>query len=290
MIAGHMDEVGFMVKDIDENGFIKIQPLGGWWGHVVLGQELVITTSDKKKITGIVGSTPPHSLSNDAYTKVVKINEMFLDIGVTSKKEVQKLSINIGNMITPKSSFERMGNKNYLKAKAFDNRVGCGVAIETMKNLKDKCLVDLYAVGTVQEEVGLRGAATVTNKIKPDVAIVVDVTLAKDMPNAEKGLKLGGGPVICLMDATCIGDKKLIELAKNTAKKLDMNIEFEIFDRGGTDAGRIHMVGEGVPTIGFAIPTRYIHSHNSIIHFKDYKKLIKLVTELVKEIPSMFKQ
>lgn len=285
MIAGHMDEVGFMVKKIDDNGFIKFQTLGGWWGHILLAQEVTITTSDNNKIDGVIGSTPPHLLKGNARDNVVKPEDMFIDIGITSKKEVEKLNIKPGDMITPKVEFQQMSDENYLKAKAFDNRVGCGVAIEVMKNLKDNCPVELYSVGTVQEEVGLRGAGTVANKIKPDVAFVVDVTLAGDMPGVS-GVdgKLGGGPMVVLMDATCLGNKKLRDLAVEMAKELDINIEFEIFDKGGTDAGRIHMSGEGVPTLGFAVPSRYIHSHTSMIHYKDYKNLIKLITEMTKKI------
>lgn len=285
MIDGHSDEIGMMVKKIDDKGFIKFQTLGGWWGHVMLGQEFNITTEEGNIISSIVGSTPPHLLENGARDKVIKPNKMFLDIGVKDKKEVEKLGIQIGDMITPKVQFEQMGNSDYLKAKAFDNRVGCGVGIEVMKNLEDNCPVDLYTVGSVQEEVGLRGAKTTASYIKPDVAFVVDLTFSGDTPGlSDVDIKLGDGPVIVLMDATHIGNKNLKKLAVKVAKELDLNFKFEIMDKGGTDAGRIHLVGDGIPTIGFAIASRYMHSHNTIIHYQDYKDLIKLVTEMCKKI------
>lgn len=287
MIAGHMDEVGMMVKKIDENGFIKFQTLGGWWGHVLLGQEVEITT-DNGLVIGVIGSTPPHILAPEARTKVVKPEDMFIDIGVKSKEEIDELGIRVGNMITPRSKFEQMANKKYLKAKAFDNRAGCGVAIEAIKKLQ-KCNNEIYAVGTVQEEVGLRGAGTAASKIKPDVAFVVDVTLAGDMPGVS-GIegKLGEGPMVVLMDATCLGNKKLIDLATDTAKEIGIDVKFEILDKGGTDAGKIHTYGEGVPTLGFAIPSRYIHSHSSMIHYDDYNNLIKLIVAMSEKIDNEF--
>jgi len=285
MIDGHMDEVGMMVKKIDDNGFIKFQTLGGWWGHVMLGQEFNITTEQKNIITGIIGSTPPHLLENGSRDKVIKPDKMFLDIGVKNKEEAEFLGIKIGDMITPKSEFKQLGNLNYLKAKAFDNRIGCGIGVEVMKNFKDYCPVDLYTVGSVQEEVGLRGAKTTASKIKPDVAFVVDLTFSGDTPGlSDIEPKLGDGPVIVLMDATHIGNKNLKNLAVNMAEKLGLNYKFEIMNKGGTDAGRIHMVGEGIPTLGLAIASRYMHSHNTIIHYEDYKNLIKLLTEMCKNI------
>jgi putative aminopeptidase FrvX len=285
MVAGHMDEVALLLKKIDERGFIKFQPLGGWWGHVVLGQEFNIITEDNKIITGVVGSTPPHILEPGARDKVMKLENMFIDIGVKDKDEAENLGLQIGDIIIPKVEFERMGNKDYLKAKAFDNRVGCGVAIEVMKNLDKECPVELYSVGTVQEEVGLRGATTSANKVKPDVAFVVDVTLAGDMPGVSGiDAKLGGGPLVILMDAMTLGHRGLSKLAMKVAKDLEMNVEFDIMPKGGTDAGRIHISGEGVPTLGFAVASRYIHSHCSMIHYQDYKDLIKLITEMCKRI------
>lgn len=289
MIAGHMDEVGFMVKSIDDKGFIKFQTLGGWWGHVLLASEVTITTSSGKTIDGVVGSTPPHLLEAGAREKVVKPDDMFIDLGVSSKEQVEEMGITIGDMITPKVEFQEMLDKNYLKAKAFDNRIGCGVAIEVMKNLQSNCPVELYSVGTVQEEVGLRGAGTSSYAVDPDVAFVVDVTLAGDTPNTSGAdTKLGEGPVVVLMDGTCIGNKKLKNLAVQVAEELDMKINFEILTKGGTDAGRIHMSRSGVPTLGFAIPSRYIHSHTSMIHYQDYKDLVTLITEMTKKIDSKF--
>lgn len=284
MISSHMDEVGFIVKKIDENGFIKFHNLGGWWSHSLLSQEVYVINSKGKKITGVIGSKPPHLLENEEKNKVVKLKNMFIDIGASSKEEVHESGIELGDMIVPKLHFEVLYNKNYLKSKAFDNRVGCATALEVFKNI-DNNTFELCIAGTVQEEVGLRGSSTATYKINPDIAINVDVTLAKDTPNiSENENKLGNGPIIVFMDVTHLADKRLKDLAIKTAKELDLNVNLEINEKGGTDAGRIHMNNEGVPTIGFSIPGRYIHTHSSIINYNDYNQLVELVTKFTEKL------
>lgn len=288
MIAGHMDEVGFIVKKIDKNGFIKFQNLGGWWSHSLLSQEVKIITSKGDEITGVIGAKPPHLLEPEERKKVLKIKDMFIDIGASSKEDVENAGIKIGDMIVPKVDFEKLVNKKYLKSKAFDNRLGCAASIEVMNNLHNEPS-NIYSVGSVQEEVGMRGASTVTEKIKPDIAFTVDATIAKDTPNiSDDENKLGNGPLVVVMDAVCIGNKKLRDFALKIVDELNINVELEINDKGGTDAGNVHKNGEGVPTLGFSIPTRYIHTHSSIIHYDDYKNLVKLITEITKRIDNEF--
>src|SRR5512143_1391045 len=171
MLAGHLDEVGFMVKSITKEGFIKFLPLGGWWGHVVLAQRLVIRTR-KGDVLGVVGSKPPHELRDEDRKKVLEVKDMYIDVGATSDWDVKKkLDIRPGDAIVPDSSFAVMANPNLLLAKAWDNRIGCALAAETARRLVgEKHPNTLYAVATVQEEVGLRGAQTSAQKIQPDVA------------------------------------------------------------------------------------------------------------------------
>jgi len=284
MIAGHMDEVGFIVKLIDDNGFIKFQTMGGWVSHTLLAQQVVITTSENKKIRGVIGAKPPHLMNGGEREKALDVEKMFIDIGVESKKKAEKLGIQIGDMITPYIEFKRMANPKYLLAKAWDNRAGCGVAIDVMKNLTDY-YGTIYAVGTVQEEVGLRGAITSANKIEPDIAFVVDVGLAGDMPGvSEVDGKLGKGPQIVIMDSMTIAHKKLKDFVVEVAKELKIPYQLEIMTKGGTDAGRIHMSGSGVPTVGIALASRYIHSHTFMIHLDDYLNTVKLLTEVIKNL------
>ncbi|MDU5983562.1 MAG: peptidase M28, partial [Staphylococcus epidermidis] len=183
MISGHLDEIGFIVTQIDEQGYIYFTPIGGWWNQVMLSQKVTITTESGKEIRGIIGSKPPHALSPEERKKPVDIKNMYIDIGVRNKEEAKEAGIELGNMITPYSEFESLANDKYLTAKAFDNRYGCALAVEVLQQLKDENIdINLYAGATVQEEVGLRGAKVAANLIKPDLAIAVDVGVAYDVP------------------------------------------------------------------------------------------------------------
>jgi endoglucanase len=284
MLAGHLDEVGFMVKSITKEGFIKFLPLGGWWGHVVLGQRLIIRTR-QGDVLGVVGSKPPHELRDEDRKRVLEIREMFIDVGAASDWDVRKkLDIRPGDPIVPDSSFTVMANPNLLLAKAWDNRIGCAMATETLRALGKTHPNIVYAVATVQEEVGLRGAQTSATKIAPDVGIALDVGIAHDTPGTEGDEKLGGGPLIVVYDASVIPNRRLLDLVVDTAEKLKMPLQFETVERGGTDAGRIHMTGEGVPCLSMGIPSRYIHSHVSIIDRRDFDRTVKLLAALVKRL------
>jgi len=285
MLAGHLDEVGFLVKSVTKEGFVKFLPLGGWWGHVVLGQRLVIQTR-KGPVLGVVGSKPPHELRDEDRKKVLEIKDMYVDVGATSDWDVRKkLDIRPGDPILPDSAFAVMANPNLLLAKAWDNRMGCALAAETALRLKGQPHPNtLFAVATVQEEVGLRGAQTSATKIRPDVALALDVGIAHDTPGTEGDEKLGGGPLVVIYDASVIPNRHLRDLVIDTAEKLKMPLQFESVERGGTDAGRIHMTGEGVPSLSLGIASRYIHSHNSIIDRRDFEATVKLLVALVKRL------
>jgi endoglucanase len=283
MLAGHLDEIGFMVKSVTKGGFVKFLQLGGWWGHVVLAQRLRIKTR-KGDVLGVVGSKPPHELQADERKKVIELKDMYIDVGATSDWDVKKrLDIQPGDWIVPDSSFEVMANKNLYLGKAWDNRVGCALAAETARALvKQKHPNTLFAVATVQEEVGLRGAQTSTFKVQPDVAIALDVGIAHDTPGTDGDVTLGGGPLVVIYDATSIPNRGLLQFVQDTAKKLRIPLQYEAVERGGTDAGRIHMSGQGVPTISMGIASRYIHSHVSIIDRRDFDKTVRLLVALVK--------
>ena len=285
MLAGHLDEVGFMVRSITKDGFVKFLPLGGWWGHVVLGQRLIIRTR-KGDVLGVVGSKPPHELRDEDRKKVLEIKDMYLDVGAADGWDVHKqLDIRPGDPIVPDSAFAVMANPDLLLAKAWDNRIGCALAAETAKRLVgQKHPNTLFAVATVQEEVGLRGAKTSASKIRPDVAFALDVGIAHDTPGTEGDEKLGGGPLVVIYDATSIPNRRLRDLVIDTAKAAKIPLQYEAVERGGTDAGRIHLSGEGVPSISMGVPARYIHSHVSIISRRDYEATVKLLVALVKRL------
>lgn len=287
LIAGHLDEVGFMVSKIDDKGFIRFQTVGGWWSQVMLAQRVTIVTK-KGDITGVIGSKPPHILSPEARKKPVEIQDMFIDIGASSKEEAEEWGVRPGDMIVPYFEFTVMNNEKMLLAKAWDNRIGCAIAIDVMKELKGSDHPNVvYSVGNVQEEVGLRGAKTSTYKINPDIGFSVDVGIAGDTPGVtekEAMGKLGAGPQIILYDASLVSHKGLRDFVTNVADELKIPYQFDVIPRGGTDAGSIHLAHQGVPTIAITIATRYIHSHAAILHRDDYENTVKLLVEVIKRL------
>ncbi|NWK85272.1 M42 family metallopeptidase [Staphylococcus sp. GSSP0090] len=288
MVAGHLDEVGFIVTKIDNDGFLRFTPIGGWWNQVMLSQKVTITTDEGKKIRGIIGSKPPHVLSPEERKKTIDMKEMFIDIGVKSKKEAEQFGIEMGNMVTPYSEFETLANQKYLTAKAFDNRYGCALAVDVLQRLKNESIdINLVAGANVQEEVGLRGAKVAANKIKPDLAIAVDVAIAYDTPGMSGQVSdtaIGNGPVVIIMDASNIGHVGFTKHIKDIAKKHNITIQLDTTAGGGTDAGSIHVANEGTPTVSIGVALRYMHSNVSVLHTDDYQNSVALVTEIVKSL------
>ena len=288
MVAGHLDEVGFMITQIDDKGFLKFQTVGGWWSQVMLAQRVTIVTRKGESIIGVVGSKPPHILSPEARKKPVDIKDMFIDIGASSKEEALEWGVLPGDMVTPYFEFTVMNNEKLLLAKAWDNRIGCAIAIDVLKALKDEKHPNIvYGVGTTQEEVNLRGARTAAAKIKPDIGFAVDVGIAGDTPGItvkESASKMGAGPQIVLFDASMVAHKGLRELVVDTAEEYNIPYQFETIPGGGTDAGAIHLTANGVPSLAIGIATRYIHSHAGILHRDDYENAVKLIVAVIKKL------
>ncbi len=286
MIAGHLDEIGFMVKEITDEGYIKFLPLGGWWGHVALAQRVIIKTR-KGDVLGVIGSKPPHILKEEERKKVIEIEDMYIDIGVTKKTDINKIGIRPGDPIVPDCSFTRMHDPKVFLNKAFDNRIGIAAAVAVLNSLKGvKHPNTVFAVGTVQEEVGLRGAGTAAYAVNPDVAFVADVSLAADGPGAEKysKAKMGSGPSIAVFDGSMIPNRRLRDLVIDAAESAKIPYHLTALARGGTDGGRIHISRSGVPCIYMGVATRYIHSHTSMIHHDDFENLVRLLTTIIKKL------
>ena len=285
MLAGHLDEVGFLVAKIENDVYLRLHPIGGWWTHVLLAQKLAVHTQSGKRYVGIVGSTAPHGMSAEQKSKVIDIKAVHLDLGVNSKEAILKLGIRPGDMVVPVAELFSLANPKMLAAKAFDNRIGCAVTIEVLEQLKNiKHKANVFAVGTVQEEVGLRGAKTSAYKIKPDLAIAIDVTLAGDIPGAGPNAKLGDGVAISFADGSVIGAKALINELESIAKEEKIKFSYDMLTAGGTDSGEIHKTHDGVLNCTLSIPSRYIHSHYSIIHQDDYDATIKLIVAFIKRL------
>lgn len=287
MVAGHLDEIGFMVTKIDEKGFLRFQTVGGWWSQVMLAQRVTVVTS-KGDVTGVIGSKPPHILSPEARKKPYEIKDMFIDIGASSYDEAIEWGVKPGDMVVPYFEFTVMNNEKLLLAKAWDNRIGCAIAIDVLKQLKETGHENVvYGVGNVQEEIGLRGAKTATYKIKPDIGFSVDVGIAGDTPGVtekEAMSKMGKGPQIIIYDASMVSHKGLRDFVTNVADELNIPYQFEAIPGGGTDAGSMHLTHEGVPSLAIGIATRYIHSHAGILHRDDYENAVKLLVEVIKRL------
>lgn len=287
MVAGHLDEVGFMVTKIDDKGFLRFQPVGGWWSQVMLAQRVTISTK-KGDVTGVIGSKPPHILPPEARKKPVDIKDMFIDIGASCREEAMEFGVLPGDQIVPYFEFTVMNNEKMLLAKAWDNRIGCAIAIDVLKGLKDADHPNVvYGVGTIQEEVGLRGARTSAHVIQPDIGFGVDVGIAGDTPGVtekEASSKMGEGPQIILYDASMVSHKGLRDFVVGVADELSIPYQFDAIAGGGTDSGAIHMTANGVPALSITIATRYIHSHAAMLHRDDYENAVKLITEVIKRL------
>lgn len=282
MVAGHMDEVGFMVTAITENGMLRFQTLGGWWSQVLLAQRVQIIT-DNGPVIGVIGSIPPHLLDEEKRKKPMEISNMLIDIGADDREDAIKIGIKPGQQIVPICPFTPMANEKKILAKSWDNRYGCGLAIELLEAVKDEKLPNtLYSGATVQEEVGLRGAQTAATMIKPDIFFALDASPANDMTGDKKEFgHLGKGTLLRILDRSMVTHRGMREFVLDTAEKHDIPYQYFV-SPGGTDAGRVHMTNEGVPSAVVGICSRYIHTHASIVHVDDYAAAKELIVKLVK--------
>ncbi|TYR82096.1 M42 family metallopeptidase [Priestia megaterium] len=282
MVAGHMDEVGFMVTSVTEKGMLRFQPLGGWWSQVLLAQRVEVITR-KGAITGVIASIPPHLLEETQRNKPMAIKNMMIDVGADTKQEVAEMGIRPGDQIVPICPFTPMANEKKVLAKAWDNRYGCGLAIELLKEVQKDTLPNiLYAGATVQEEVGLRGAQSAANMIEPDLFYALDASPANDMSGDKTAFgQLGKGVLLRILDRTMVTHKGMREFILDTAET--HNIPYQYFvSPGGTDAGRVHTSNRGVPSAVIGICSRYIHTSASMIHIDDYAAAKELLVKLVR--------
>jgi endoglucanase len=289
LVTGHMDEVGFMVQNITADGFVQFVGIGGWWEHNLLSQRVEILTRSGAKILGVVASRPPHFLPEAQRRQVMTIDQMFIDIGATSAREaVESFGVSLGDPIAPVSAFAPLAGGEWFMAKAFDNRVGMAGTIQAGQILAQSPHPNrLLLCGTVQEEVGLRGARTAAVQARPDVAIVLEGPPADDSPGFNRvdcQGRLGGGAQIRMFDPTAIANPRLARLALETACDEGIPHQVTVRRSGGTDAGSFHLANEGIPSIVLGVPARYIHSHNAIIDVNDYLALVTLTIALVRRL------
>lgn len=282
MIAAHMDEIGFVVKYIDDKGFIRLNPLGGWDPRQMFSQRVQVRTKDGY-IPGTLnyGTKPKHLLSDAEMNQGPKIDNFFVDLGLPADQVRERVAI--GDPVTMDRPLQEIGD--CLTNKAMDDRVAVYVMIEAVRAAKTHD-VDVYAVATVQEEIGLRGASAAGWAIEPDIVVAIDITLANDIPGvpAEDAVtRLGEGTAIKIMDSSLICHPKVVAHFKAIAEKHGIKHQMEILPRGGTDAGGVQRLHGGLPAITLSIPTRYVHTVNETVHKDDLQASVDLMARYIEE-------
>lgn len=307
MMAGHVDEIGFVITDITKEGYLRFNQLGGWWDQTLLTQQVVISPyKSDEKVIGVIGATPPHLLTAEQRSKVVTKDKMFIDVGASSKKEVEELGIRVGDPAVPLAKFRTMKRKWREKpeddddadevvrevtigvAKAFDDRIGVFIVLEALRHISEQGIsipCTAYFCSTTQEEVGLRGARTSAQMLKPDIGFALDVDISGDSPDA-KGLvqKMGKGVSISAGDGSMIPNPRLRRFVMDLSEEKGIKHQIAFLPSGGTDAGSIHLAGMGAPSLFLGIPTRYIHSHNAMLDLEDVENAVKLLVEVLQKL------
>jgi len=291
MIAAHMDEIGLMTKYVDEKGFMRFVTIGGWFDQTLLNQRVIIH-ADSGPIYGVIGSKPPHVMKPDDRKKPIEIKDMFVDAGCMDQDEAKALGIKPGTPMSMDRTFAKLAGDR-VTGKAFDNRAGVVMMIEALKRTKTKS--QIYAVGTVQEEVGLKGARTSAFDLRPDVALATDVTIPGDHPGIEKkdsALEIGKGPVITIADASgrgIIATEKVVDWLAETAREFEIEVQMDVSGGGTTDATAIQLTREGIHTGLISVATRYIHSPVEVLSLKDVEACAELIARALETAPRFFK-
>ena len=285
LVAAHMDEVGFMITAAEESGTLRFAKVGGIDDRVLPAHVVLI---GPKRVPGVIGVKPVHLLDKGERDRVTESRQMSIDIGAASRGEAERLAPR-GEVAVFASEFREhsagRSGRRLVQGKAFDDRAGCALLAEL---LKERFPFDLVAAFTVQEEVGLRGARVAAWSEKPDVALVLECTGANEVPterDASPSTRLGGGPSITLRDSSFIADRRLVELFVATAREKEIPHQFKQPTIGGTDAGAIHLVREGVPSLTVAVPARYIHSPSAIMDLNDFDATLALAREALHRLP-----
>ena len=279
MLSAHMDEISLMVTHIDDRGFLRFTTLGGFDPKTLITQRVLV--HGKEDVPGVVGSKPIHIMSDEERSKAPKMESLFIDLGLP-KSKVDRL-VAVGDLVTRVRDFVEVG-ETYC-TKALDDRVGVFVMIEALRKLRAH-EVEVLAVATVQEEVGIRGAEVAAERLRPDLGIALDVTLANDVPGAdgaESVTSLGKGTAIKVMDSSVICDPRVVDALRSVARRKKIPFQMEVLAKGGTDTAAIQRAGGGVPSGCVSIPTRYVHSVTEMCHRKDLQASVDLLAAFLAE-------
>ena len=281
LLDAHIDEIGFMISHVEKKGFLRFVLIGGWDTRILLGQSIVLKSSSGEIFNGIIGSKPPHLTSVEERKKKVNVSDMYIDIGLASEEEVYDNNIKIGSVGTLSSPFVDFPN-GMIKGKAFDDRTGCNVLLQTLKLLKEDYKVEDTVLFNfaVQEEIGGRGATTGAFALEPTIGLAIENTTAGDVPGIRESLNpvnIGGGPAITVADISLISHPKVNRRIMKNAEFENINYQIKKPRYGGTDAGKIHLSRKGVPSSVISVPCRYIHSPTSLLKLQDLYETIRLV-------------
>ncbi|HON82070.1 MAG TPA: M42 family metallopeptidase [Methanoregulaceae archaeon] len=289
MLAAHADEIGLMVKSIDEKGFLRFVTLGGWYPPTLYNQRVILHGA-KGPVPGVLGGKPPHKMDEEERKKGVKVDDLFIDIGARDREEAEAAGIEIGTPGTMDRQVVELVNGR-MTGKAFDNRAGVAVLVRTLQKVRSPFTI--YGVFTVQEEVGLKGARTSAYSIDPDCAVATDVTFPGDHPGIDQKdvpVELGKGPIITIADASgrgLIASRAMVAWLKDTAKKHDIPVQLEVGSGGTTDATAIHLERGGIPSTTLSVPTRYIHSPVEVLDPTDIENAVELLVQALKTRPKL---
>lgn len=278
MLAAHMDEVGFIVNYITDDGFLRLSSVGGIDKRVVFGRSIIIGGG----VNGVIAAKPVHLLKGEEKDKIPDIDKMYVDIGARDKSDALS-KVSLGDTAVFSSDFKFLGDTR-IKGRAIDDRAGCAIMLDMISG---DIPYDMYFVFTTQEEVGLRGAKTAAYSVNPDYAIVIETTTAADIPGVEDEKRvclLGGGAVVSFMDKSTIYDKRLYALAFSVAEKNNIKCQTKTAIAGGNDAGAIHTARNGIKTIAVSVPCRYLHSPNCVIDKEDFYSVSALVRLLAEKL------
>jgi len=285
MLAAHMDEVGAMVRYITPEGMVKFQLLGGWLDQALPDQRWTVLTA-KGPVTAVSGLRSVHITPAADRDRVTPRDDVFLDVGARTRQDAEALGIRAGDAIAPASSFAQVSGGRYV-GKAMDDRVGCVMLIETLRRVKElgiKMPNTVYFVGTVQEEVGLRGAHTAVQAVKPDLGVSLEAGIAADHPGGRADWaqeRLGGGPVIYFADSAMLANVKLRDFIVRVAEENNIAVQSEVTSGGSEDSAELQRFEAGRPAINFAVATRYLHSHNSMIERGDLDRAVDLLVKIL---------
>ena len=295
MISAHMDEVGFMVTEITDEGYLHFDTVGGMDESVMAGRKVTLG-DEEPHVRGVICSKAIHHKSKKERQKTVPVDKLYMDIGASSREEAERL-VSVGTFGTFDSAFYTFGsNDRMVKSKALDDRMGCAALIELLRELEEQPIaqaLDLFVCFTVREEIGLSGAQTAATQIKPDFALVLETTAVGDVAEVEPAKRVadvGGGGVISLMDRATVYDRPFVDFLLSTAKAEGIAAQVKRYVSGGNDAGHIHKSGTGVRTAAVSVPTRYLHSPACVASLDDYEAVRDLAIATVRNLDQLLEE